>query len=430
MFRMEPDTILADLDVFRRMGLALAVGLLIGLERGWRERGAAEGSRIAGIRTFALIGLAGGLAALLTGPILGLGFGLLFAGFAGLMVAAYLSDVRPGDVSATTTVAALVTFLLGAVAVSGEMAVAAAGAVVSAILLSAKPILHRWVERIEYPELTAVLKLLLISVVMLPVLPDRTVDPWDALNPYEIWWMVVLIAGISFCGYVAVRLAGAGRGVMLTGLLGGLASSTATTVSLARMSRRSDSAAALLAAGAAASCAMMLPRLLLVVGVLNRPMLTLLWLPLGVAAAVMFLGAAALWRQSHAAAGDAEVRIENPVELWMAVRFGALLAAIMLLTRLLPGWLGEGGLYLLAAVSGLGDVDAIGLSMARQAGNGVALQAGAIAVAIAAFANTVTKAVLAIVIGRAGFAVRFAAVLAAGIVAGVAAMVLTSVFGA
>src|SRR6185295_10615957 len=124
-------------------------------------------------------------------------------------------------------------------------------AVVMAILLSAKPVLHRWVERIEYPELSAVLKLLLISVVMLPVLPDRTVDPWDAINPYELWWMVVLIAGLSFCGYVAVRLIGPERGVMLTGLLGGLTSSTAATLNFARLSRRSAGAERLLAAAAA-----------------------------------------------------------------------------------------------------------------------------------------------------------------------------------
>ena len=141
------------------------------------------------------------------------------------------------------------------------------------------------------------------------------------------------------------------------------------------------------------------------------------------AAIVAFAGAAWLWRRSSGAVDDAAVRIENPFELWVAIRFGVLLAAIMLLTRLLPGWLGDSGLYLLAAVSGLGDVDAIGLSMARQAGNGVALQAGAIAVAIAALANTVTKAVLALAIGRAGFAVPLAAVLAAGIGAGIDAII-------
>src|SRR5262245_47285280 len=120
------------------------MGLLIGLERGWHEREAAEGSRVAGIRTFALIGLGGGLAALLTGPSIGWAFGLLFAGFAALVVNAYLADRRPGDVGATTTVAALVTFLLGALAVAGDMAVAASAAVGTALLLSAKPVLHHW----------------------------------------------------------------------------------------------------------------------------------------------------------------------------------------------------------------------------------------------------------------------------------------------
>lgn len=412
-----------DLDVFERLGLALAVGLLVGLERGWQEREAAEGSRVAGIRTFALIGLGGGLAALLTGPAIGLAFGLVFAGFAALMIAAYIGDIRPGDVSATTAVAALVTFLLGAVAAAGPMEVAASGAVVTAILLSAKPVLHRWVERIEYLELAAVLKLLLISVVMLPVLPNRTVDLWDALNPYEIWWMVVLIAGLSFCGYVAVRLIGPERGVMLTGLLGGLTSSTAATLNFARLSRQSEGAERLLAAGAAVACATMLPRLLLVVGVLNLPLLLLLIAPLGGAALVTYLGAGLLWHRPRGKQSAVSVRVENPFEFWLAVRFGLLLAAIMLLARLVPHWLGEPGVFLLAGISGLGDVDAISLSMARFGGAAVSLQGAAIslqgaaiAVAIAAFANTLVKAALAFAVGRSGMAWRLAGVLAASMI--------------
>jgi len=411
-----------DLQIFERLGLALAVGLLVGLERGWRERAAAEGSRVAGIRTFALIGLGGGLAALLTGPLIGLAFGLVFAGFAALMIAAYIGDIRPGDVGATTSVAALVTFLLGAIAVAGPMEVAASAAVVTAILLSAKPVLHRWVEGIEYPELSAVLKLLLISVVMLPVLPNRTVDPWGALNPYELWWMVVLIAGLSFCGYVAVRLIGAERGVMLTGLLGGLTSSTASTLHFARLSRQSAGAERLLAAAAAVACATMLPRILLVVGVLNLPLLLLLIAPLGGAALVTYLGAGLLW---HRLAGDkspVSVHIDNPFEFWLAVRFGLLLTAIMLLARLVPSWLGEPGVFLLAVIAGLGDVDAISLSMARYGGASVSLEGAAIAVALAAFANTLVKAGLAFAVGRSGMAWRLAGVLAASVI--VAAAIL------
>lgn len=414
-----------ELVNFERLGLALAVGLLVGVERGWRERAAAEGSRVAGIRTFGLIGFGGGVAALLTGPVVGVGFGLLFLAFSALLTTAHVRAVRPGEVGATTTVAALVTFLLGAIAVTGDMAVAASGAVVTALLLSAKPVLHRWLERIEYPELAAALKLLLISVVMLPVLPNRTVDPWGALNPYEIWWMVVLIAGISFCGYVAVRLAGSERGVMLTGLLGGLTSSTAVTLSFARLSRENAGAERLLAAGAAVACATMLPRVLLVVGLLNRSLLELLILPLGTAAMVTYVGAGWLWRRPGGERGPTSVRIENPFEFWVALRFGVLLAAIMLLARLLPRWLGEAGLYLLAAVSGIGDVDAIGLSMARLGGSSVALPAAAIAIAVAALANSAAKAGLAFVAGRSGFAWRLGTVLATAAIAGLAAFMLS-----
>jgi uncharacterized membrane protein (DUF4010 family) len=409
-----------DLQGFERLGLALAVGLLVGLERGWREREAAEGSRVAGIRTFALIGLGGGLAALLTGPSIGLAFGLVFAGFAALMIVAYVGDIKPGEVSATTTVAALVTFLLGALAVAGQMEVAASAAVVTTILLSAKPVLHRWLERIAYPELTAALKLLLISVVLLPVLPDRTVDPWGALNPYELWWMVVLIAGISFCGYVAVRIVGPERGVMLTGLLGGLTSSTASTLHFARLSRENEGAGRLLAAAAAVACATMLPRILLVVGVLNRPLLLLLLAPLGGAAVVTYLGAGLLWHRPPGEHSATSVRVDNPFEFWLAVRFGLLLTAIMLLARLMPSWLGEQGVFLLAAIAGLGDVDAISLSMARLGGASVSLQGAATAVAIAAFANTVVKAGLAFGVGRSGMAWRLAAVLAASALAAAA----------
>lgn len=413
-------------QILERLGLALAVGLLIGLERGWHERAAAEGSRVAGIRTFGLIGLGGGLGVLLTGRVVDVPFGLIFLGFASLLVAAHIRAARPGVVGATTPVAALITFLLGAAAVGGDMAVAASGAVVTAILLSAKPVLHRWLERIEYPELVAVLKLLLISVVMLPVLPNRAVDPWNALNPYEIWWMVVLIAGISFCGYVAVRLAGAERGVMLTGLLGGLTSSTAVTLSFARLSQRNADATGLLAAGAAAACAMMLPRLLLVIGLLNRSLLELLILPLGAAAVVTYLGAGWLWRGPGGAPTTQSVRIENPFEFWVALRFGLLLAAIMLLAQLLPLWLGDAGLYLLAALSGIGDVDAIALSMARLGSGDVALATAAVAVAIAVVANSVAKAGLAFVLGRSGFAWRLASVLLAAGIAGFVTFILST----
>ena len=173
------------------LGLALALGLLVGVERGWQERGAAEGSRIAGIRTFGLIGLLGGLWQLLAGGAGDVLLGLAFLAFALLMVIAHAAEARvSNDYGVTTLVATLITFVLGALSVRGQQGVAASGAVVTAVILSLKPMLHHWLERIEPNELAAALKLLLISVVILPVLPDQGFGPWQALNPYELWWLV------------------------------------------------------------------------------------------------------------------------------------------------------------------------------------------------------------------------------------------------
>ena len=224
------------METLLNLGLALALGLLVGVERGWQEREAAEGSRLAGIRTFSLISLLGGLWELLgrgSGEIV---LGIAFLAFVVLMSAAHVAEARAShDYGVTTLIAALITFALGALSVRGEHAVAATAAVLTTIILSLKPILHRWLRRIEQQELTAALKLLLISVVILPILPDRGYGPWQALNPHELWWLVILIAVISFAAYCAVKIAGPERGILLAGFLGGLVSSTAVSLHLARL---------------------------------------------------------------------------------------------------------------------------------------------------------------------------------------------------
>lgn len=408
-----------DIDLFQRLGLALAVGLLIGLERGWSGRAEAEGGRVAGIRTFGLIGFAGGIAALLFGGWNDVAFALVFAALAALVIAAHLAEFRAtADLGITTSVAMLLAFLLGAVAVSGHLAVAAAGAVLTALLLSLKPELHRWLARLEQDELRAVLKLLLISVVVLPVLPDRGFGPWEALNPYEIWWMVVLIAGLSFAGYVATRLVGPVRGVILTGLLGGLTSSTAATASFAKLYRESPKAANLLAAGAATASTMMLPRLLIIVGIVQPALLAPLAWPFAAAAAGSLAVVLLLWWRSTRDRTSVKLAIANPFEFWTALRFGALLAAIMLLSRALPAWLGDEGLLLLAAVSGAGDVDAITLSVTRLVDGDLPATVGSLAILIAVLANSLVKVAIAGFTGGPALGWRLGATFAAGAVAG------------
>lgn len=409
---------MVGIEGFQRLALALAIGLLVGVERGWRQRTGPEGSRVAGIRTFGVVGFLGGLAAFAAGGPATTMFALFFLGFTVLTAVAHaVAASRTGDLSATTAVAALLTFLLGAIAVDGQMAVAAAGAVVATLLLSVKPILHGWLQRLEYQELSAALKLLLISVVLLPVLPDRGFGPWAALNPYEIWWMVVLIAAISFCGYVAVRLAGARRGLLLTALFGGIASSTAVTVNFARLSRRNPGAEALLAAGIIAASATMFLRVILILAVIKPALLGQLGWPLAVAAAVSYLGVAWLARHIVGPQPEPELKVENPFEFWTALRFGILLGAIMVLAHALPQWLGRPGLAILAAVSGLADVDAITLSMARLADETVLPAAAAAAIAIAATVNTAVKIGLAAIIGRPGLRLRVGMVLGAALAA-------------
>lgn len=386
------------MELLLDLGLSLAIGLLVGTERGWQEREAPEGGRIAGIRTFGLIGFSGGLSMLLARTLGYPVLGFVFLALSAILIAAHLSDMPTRrDVGITTIVAALVTFLLGALAVEGERMIAAAGAVVTMTLLSMKPVLHRWLRGIQQPDLLAAIKLLLISVVVLPALPDRDMGPWDALNPRQIWLLVVLIASISFAGYIAIKLIGPRRGVLLTGLFGGMVSSTATTYHLARLAR--DHAAKNIAsAGIVLASAVMFPRMLILVAVLNVQLVYGLLLPIGLMALV--LASAALWlsRRHDRDIEGSEALLTNPLELKAAFSFGVFLAFVMLAAKALHEWLGAAGLYMAAVVSGIADVDAITLSLARVARGGVETIPIQQAIVLAAAVNSVIKGVITSVI--------------------------------
>ncbi len=379
------------LELLLSLGMALVVGLLIGVERGWHERSVEEGSRIAGIRTFGLIGLLGGLWALVAEQLGEVLLGVAFAAFAVLIIIAHLQAVIVRkDIGITTVVAALVTFALGALAVRGYMTVSAAVGVVTASLLSLKPVLHRWLKRLEPSELYGALKLLLISVVLLPVLPNKDYGPWEALNPYAIWWLVVLIAGLSFAAYFAMKIGGASCGIMLTSLLGGMVSSTVVTLSFSRMGRNGIFYR-LLAAGVIAASATMFPRILLEVAVVNPALLPDLVLPFGLMTLVSFAGAYWFWSTQKNRSDIVEPPLRNPFELVPALQFGLLLAVIMLLSKALYAWLGEGGIYLLTVLSSIGDVDAIVLSLAHMAQGELADELAVRAIVLAAVVNTLVK---------------------------------------
>lgn len=394
-------------DDFLALGIALAIGLLIGMERGWKARELEEGQRIAGIRTFGLIALAGGTTALLARE---LGWPVVAAGLvstAALMIVAYGLKRQEGeDIGITTNVAALIAFLLGALAVGENRALAASAAVVTTLLLGVKPVLHRWLQRLQPEELYATLKLLLISVVLLPILPDQGFGPWEALNPYRIWLMVVMIAGISFAGYLAMKVSGAEKGIAMTAFFGGLASSTATTLALARMARRDRSMPELLSSGILIACATMYPRILLVAALISLPLAGTLLPPIAVMMILSYAGAYLFWRRARNKPDREPPQLQNPFQIRPALAFGALLTAILLLSRWLEAEWGNTGLYLLGAVSGLADVDAINLSLAERVGTGLSPLVAALAVVIAAASNTIVKSSLALGIGGRALGLR------------------------
>lgn len=388
-------------ELFRRLAVALAIGLLIGLERGWQTREDPDHQRAAGLRTFALTGLLGGIAAAIsavTSPIV-LSAALL-AHTAAMGAFSYLEATTEKNFSVTGVIAGILTFLLGAYAMLGNETVAVAAAVTMAILLALRDPLHRWVRTLTWPELRSALMLLAMTFLMLPVLPNRPIDPWNVLNPAEIWLLAILIAAISFSGYIAVRVFGDRNGIAAAALAGGLASSTAVTLSFARLAREHPESTRLLAGGILLAGATMLARLLVLAALIKPDLLgTLLW-PAVAAGAVQLAGSGVLlWKGESRSAQESLLEIRSPFDLGTVLKLAGLIAAIMLVAKAMADRANAAGLYLLAAVSGIADVDALTLSMARFAGDQVSLHDASVAILIAASVNTVSKAAMAAVVG-------------------------------
>lgn len=392
-FQISLSTLIDFDSSFRPILAALAAGLVVGLERGWRERDAADGQRVAGLRTFALTGLLGGVLTLVSPLLLAAGaFGL-----AVLLSVGYSHSVKlTGKLSATSAVAQLLTFGLGALAASGMPLLAVSAAVIVATLLNFRSTLHRWLRLIEHKELSAALQLLVLSAVILPLLPDQGFGPYGALNPYRLWWAVVLIAGLSLSGHVAMRLAGAQRGTLLTGLLGGLASSTAATLALARQLRGRNDLTEPTAAGALAACAVMFLRMAVIMLFMSPTLGRFLLAPMLGAAFTLMVCAIFHWQRRPRDADPGPAADLPAFDLGTALGFGVFLGLMTLLTEASKQWLGFAGLYGLALLSGLVDVDAMTISAARMdAATAVPASVAAIAIGLAALSNMVLKAVMA-----------------------------------
>lgn len=410
-------------ELIQRMTIALAIGLVIGIERGWQQREEAEGERAVGLRTHALAGLLGGAWGAIargTGDWGVVALGLAFMTFAGAIVIFRLRELEHDKTfGATTVVAAMIAFALGAMAVLGDQTVAAAAGVAVAVLLALKTVLHTWLKRLTWEELRAGLILLAMTVILLPVLPDREIAAWLPINPREVWLLTILIAALSFAGYVAIRVAGPQLGIPLSGIAGGLVSSTATTLNMGRLARQHTERTKLFAAAILLSSAVMMLRVIFLVGVVNASLLQFVAPPLvlAVLAQGVLAGYLGNWTRS-AATVDQPLSLRNPFDLGVVLAFGALLAIIMALTKLLAAWAGAGGAIALAAISGTFDVDAISLSLARLVPGGLDANTAACAILVAVIANSLTKIALAWTTGGAALGRLFAGGVAAALVSG------------
>ncbi len=388
--------------LFYRFGVALFIGILIGLER---EHAVEDRDRqlFAGVRTFALIALVGCTSALLSDIIMSpWPLVAATAGIGGLTITAYFVLSRRGDIGGTTEVAAILTFLCGALAYWQYTSLATAIGVTAAVLLSLKWPMHNFAQQLGREDVYATLKFATIAAIILPILPNQSFGPppFDALNPYRIWLMVVFISGISFAGYVLMKVVNPSHGIGLTGLLGGFVSSTAVTLSFTHRSRENDNLAGPLALAITIAWGIMFVRVMGQLAVLNLALLRAAWLPLTVAAIALVAYCAYLYWRRTGEDGE-EVDLANPFSLRPALTFGALYALVLLISRAGEIYFGESGLYVSSILAGLVDVNAITISMAELSGRSgdIEVPTAANAVILAVISNTVAKTVFVMISG-------------------------------
>ncbi|WP_029005864.1 MgtC/SapB family protein [Azorhizobium doebereinerae] len=393
-------------DLLVRLAIALGIGLLVGVERGWRTRKWPGGSRAAGVRTYALCGLSGGVFAAVSqalggAPVLVAGFLV----FAAVFTVFSLREMRARrQFSATGLVAALLVFALGALAVVGDARVAGACGIVVAGLLASREMLHGLVRRLTWVELRSALVLLGMTVIVLPLLPDRAIDPFNSVNPREIWLFTVLTAAISYAGYVSIKVAGPQVGIVISALAGAVVSSTSVTIAFARRAKAGDPVG-LLAGGAALAAMVSLLRVLTLLALVAPALLAVVAPPTLAAAAVFALGAVALMRRREPGAAPG-TEPGNPFELQSLLVFAAVFAAVCALSGWLLQRVGTAGLLVISAVIGIVDVDVATLNAARLPAGTVAPEAAGSAILAALLVNGLARVVFGVAGGTPGYALR------------------------
>jgi uncharacterized membrane protein (DUF4010 family) len=373
---------------------ALAAGLLVGMERGYALREIGKGRRAAGFRTFGLIGLAGGLAALapdLVAAVIALG--VIVA-----VVAGYVMGAREDSLSATTAIAGVLTFGIGFAAVRLSPGVALAAAAAAFVILRSRQSMHAMLRGLNEAELEAVARFVLVALVIMPFLPDMQMGPFNALNPRRIWMVVVFVLGLSFVGYAVARRYGSHRGIVFVALTGALVSSTAVTADYARRLRDETEARGPLTAGIALASIVMFVRVQLLAAVLVPRALPTLALAMAPATIVAAIGALVAWRGS-ARSSDNQVTLANPLGFTPAFLLAGLVAILSLVANWALDAFGNSGIAIVLGITGMSDVDAAVLTMAGLPAAALDARSAGLILAIPILANTAIKAGMATVIG-------------------------------
>lgn len=353
------------------IALALALGLLVGVQRGWTARDAPAGSRFAGIRTFGLLGLAGGIAGALQPRAGGLAVVLLAASASLVVIGYWRSAARNDSISGTASVAGLLTLACGYMAGAGEFALASAASGIMLLVLALRTRLHGWLKTLDEQEVTAIARFALIALVILPLLPETAFGPYDAWRPRQLWLVVVMVSGFSFIGYFAAQHLGAARGVLVTAAAGSMVSSTAVTAALAARLRDGDGDPAILNAGVALASAVMFVRVMVLTGALAAfalPTLALFAVP-GLAVSLLACGWQLRRRAGVAPASAASVALRNPLAFGPAL----LLMGLVMVTTVAANWMlarfGNAGLAVMLAITGAFDVDSAIITMGNLPGS-------------------------------------------------------------
>lgn len=417
------------LDALVPLAVAVAAGLLLGAEREQSAR-AEKTSDFAGIRTFPLVALLGALGALVA-PFAGLWLLLgLLVGVVAFVTVSHARSASRDEIGISTEVAALLAFGLGALAgmrglmPDGDRYLLVGTTTAAALaLLALKAPLHGFASKLSSDDVYATVKFVALALIILPVLPRGTYGPLDVLSPFKIGKMIVLVAGVSFAGYAASRIIGAARGLLVAGLLGGLVSSTAVTLTYAGRAKKEPALASLCAVAILAACSMMFARVVAVVALVDPALLPSLAPPLAATAVVGFGGALVRYRSADAgdresASEGEEPALRNPFELRQAVSFGLLYGAVLFIAKAAQRGAGSAGLYLSSVLAGLTDVDAITLSVVDMHKSGLANGTAATAIVLAAVTNTLVKSGIAISVGGAAVGRPVAVTLVAGLAAG------------